>query len=49
MNEKDKVALEEMMGYFLAVVVIVIFVAWLVLACVAPFALLKLCGLILLA
>ncbi len=49
MNEKDKVALKEMMGYFLAVVVIVIFVAWVALACVAPFALLKLGFAILLA
>lgn len=33
----------------LVVVIIVVIVAWLALACVAPFALLKLCGMILLA
>ncbi len=33
----------------LAAAIIVVIVAWLVLACVAPFALLKLCGVILLA
>ncbi len=33
----------------LAVVIVVVMIAWLVLACVAPFALLKLCGAILLA
>ena len=33
----------------LAAAIIVVIVAWLALACVAPFALLKLCGMILLA
>ena len=33
----------------LAVAIIVVIVAWVTLTCVAPFALLKLCGMILLA
>ncbi len=41
--------MEKLFTAALAVVVIVVIVAWVALACVAPFALLKLCGVILLA
>lgn len=41
--------IEKLFMAALAVVIIVVIVAWLALACVAPFALLKLCGMILLA
>ncbi len=50
MNKKNKADLEEMMSYFLAVPLIaVVLMAWLLVFCIAPFALLRLCSMVLLA
>ncbi len=48
MNKKNKADLEEMMGYFLAVPLIAVLMAWILVFCIAPFALLRLCSMVLL-